>query len=132
MQKWGLLCALLVVLGAAACGDDPPAPTCTDAVRNGGESDVDCGGPCAACADGRGCSSEADCVSGVCDDGVCVATSAAPTCADGFSNGSESDVDCGGGCPPCGVGRSCRTRTDCQSGQCVEGSCREAVSRERP
>ena len=32
------------------CGDTPqPQPSCSDNIRNQGEEDVDCGGPCAAC-----------------------------------------------------------------------------------
>jgi hypothetical protein len=42
-------------------------PTCTDGVRNGGESDVDCGGPtCPRCARCRACGSDADCADGAC------------------------------------------------------------------
>jgi hypothetical protein len=45
-------------------------PTCTDFVVNQDESDVDCGGSCSPCADGRVCLSDADCrnscVSGLC------------------------------------------------------------------
>lgn len=35
----------------------------------------------------------------------------------------ESDVDCGGPCPPCAIGQSCFTNFDCQSGSCVQGKC---------
>src|SRR5947207_2527502 len=31
------------------------APTCSDGVKNGGESDIDCGGGCPHCASGRRC-----------------------------------------------------------------------------
>lgn len=42
-------------------------PTCSDGMNNGGEADVDCGGPCAVkCADGKGCQVNGDCQSGVC------------------------------------------------------------------
>lgn len=42
---------------------------------------------------------------------------AVATCTDGIKNGTETDVDCGGGtCPKCGVGRTCATPSDCQSG----------------
>ena len=30
-------------------------PTCTDGVKNGTETDVDCGGACSPCADGKAC-----------------------------------------------------------------------------
>ena len=43
--------------------------------------------------------------SGVCTGGVCQT----PACTDGVKNGSETDVDCGGGsCPGCGTGRRLR------------------------
>ncbi len=35
------------------CGNNPPAPTCTDGIQNGNETGVDCGGPdCAPCDPG--------------------------------------------------------------------------------
>ncbi len=34
----------------AACGDDEKKPTCGDGLRNQNEAEVDCGGPCPACA----------------------------------------------------------------------------------
>jgi hypothetical protein len=43
------------------------APTCSDGVQNGGESDVDCGGPCPAkCKTGKGCKKHVECESGIC------------------------------------------------------------------
>jgi len=51
-----------------------------------------------------------------------------PSCADGTQNGSETDVDCGGGeCSPCGAGRVCRSSEDCL-GVCRSGNCAVAVS----
>jgi hypothetical protein len=41
-------------------------PACRDGVRDGDESDVDCGGSCAACPDGKSCNGPLDCVSGLC------------------------------------------------------------------
>src|SRR4029079_4282576 len=40
-------------------------PTCSDNVKNGTETDKDCGGTCPKCADGKGCNVAADCVSGL-------------------------------------------------------------------
>ena len=51
------------------CPGDPACPadaTCTDGEKDGAETDVDCGGPCPACAVGRGCSTGSDCTSHVC------------------------------------------------------------------
>src|SRR5262249_2753961 len=61
--------------GGSACA--ACAPTCTDGVKNGTETGVDCGGSCAACA---------------------------PTCTDGVMNGTEPGIDCGGSCPACSSG----------------------------
>ena len=47
-------------------------PTCTDGVRDGDETDVDCGGGgCPSCSVGRACSSSFDCQAGACRDGIC-------------------------------------------------------------
>jgi plastocyanin len=48
------------------------APTCTDTLKNGTETDVDCGGTCPNdCAIGQGCMVDGDCQSGTCTAGVC-------------------------------------------------------------
>jgi len=57
---------------------------------------------------------------------VCVASAGGgtSTCSDGVKNGSETDVDCGGGtCAACANGRSCSVATDCTSGTCTGGVC---------
>ena len=38
-----------------ACGTCPVVDHCTDHVKNGNESDVDCGGSCGACPTGAAC-----------------------------------------------------------------------------
>ena len=48
------------------------APTCSDKVKNGAETDVDCGGgTCPKCLDGRTCKTATDCSSGNCQSGTC-------------------------------------------------------------
>jgi hypothetical protein len=54
----------------------PQTPSCTDGVKNGTETGVDCGGSCAACAP-------------------------VASCTDGVKNGTETGVDCGGSCVAC-------------------------------
>jgi hypothetical protein len=71
------------------------------------------------------CAQGADCLSGACEQGVCVDP---PTCTDGRKNGDESDVDCGGSCPnsggvACAVGKACTQAPDCLSGLCEAKVC---------
>jgi hypothetical protein len=64
-------CATVLTTG---CSDDT---SCTDGIKNGNETGVDCGGDCPACI----------------------------SCEDGIQNGDEEGVDCGGtDCEPCEVG----------------------------
>ena len=44
---------------------------CSDGIKNGGESDVDCGGTCPRCATGKTCASRNDCASARCEAGTC-------------------------------------------------------------
>jgi len=79
-------------------GHCKPAPaSCTDGVKNGDETDVDCGGSCSPCANGTNCLVNSDCQSGVCSGGTCAA---GPTCGDGIigpgeqcDDGNQSDGD---------------------------------------
>ena len=93
-----------------------------DGVKNGDESDVDCGGTAPnapRCADDKGCKIGDDCTSGVCTPGS--NTCAKPTATDGVKNGDESDTDCGGtstGAPKCAVTKSCNAHADCESDGC--------------
>jgi hypothetical protein len=128
------------------------AATCTDGVKNGAETDLDCGGVCPRCADEAVCAGDGDCLSQVCldlrcqaprcrdgvtngneecDDGnesnadACTNACAGASCSDGFQNADELDVDCAGHCGPesCDIGQSCGEQSDCASGACFEGSC---------
>jgi hypothetical protein len=48
-------------------------------------------------------------------------------CFDQVMNGTETDVDCGGGtCSPCFDGKGCGADGDCVSGKCVMGKCKTA------
>jgi cysteine-rich repeat protein len=96
-------------------------PTCLDAIKNGSETDIDCGGAdCNPCADAKACAVADDCESGVCAAAVCQA----PTCADGVKNDVETDVDCGGGtCSPCGFNEGCAQDSDCVGGSCSGTLC---------
>ena len=105
------------------------ASLCTNSVRDGGETDVDCGGPCAPCNVARACSVALDCWSRNCVSRVCQPPP--PTCDDGIKNQGESDIDCGGAnsCVRCGDGLTCTVGSDCQSGLCANGLCTDAQLR---
>jgi hypothetical protein len=47
------------------------AASCSDGIRNGTETDIDCGGACAPCDDGRTCTAARDCTVGSCFAGRC-------------------------------------------------------------
>jgi hypothetical protein len=95
------------------------APSCDDKVENGKETGIDCGGPkCSKCMAGEGCKLGSDCVSGTCTSGKCAAS-----CTDGVTDGTESDVDCGGTCAGCAIGKACGKSADCDSGVCTAGKC---------
>ncbi|MCB9362424.1 hypothetical protein H6504_03230 [Candidatus Woesearchaeota archaeon] len=71
-------------------------PTCTDGLKNQGESDVDCGGPCKACV----------------------------SCGDGVRNQGETGVDCGGPCKACMEQcESCNDYNACTLDTCHAGTC---------
>ena len=128
--------------------------TCLDNQKNGEETDVDCGGPCKSkCTVYQGCKKDSDCQSNICgatgtceptlcqkdndcnvansercDEGVCI------SCHDNEKNGDETDVDCGGSCNKCSIGKSCLADKDCDTGlkcdeskKCVDGSVVEPV-----
>src|SRR5437899_2587610 len=63
---------------AVAAGDLATSSRCMNGVKDGPESDVDCGGDCRGCATGKACALGPDCESGVCVNRAC----AAPTCMD--------------------------------------------------
>jgi hypothetical protein len=120
-----------VVLDATSTPFDPPIVlngSCTDGVKNQGESDIDCGGyacgtllkPPLKCDAGKKCVGASDCASGVCTAGVCGGNS----CSNGVKDGSESDIDCGGTCGACSDGKMCLAQTDCERGtRCTNGFC---------
>jgi hypothetical protein len=60
----------LFVLGAVLLSS-PSSATCFDRVRDGAETDVDCGGYCVPCAQDSACRVSRDCASGRCAEGVC-------------------------------------------------------------
>lgn len=99
------------------------APSNDDGIKNLDETDIDCGGPTATavrCPTGKGCALSSDCANVLCN--VTTMICDPPTSIDGLKNGTESDVDCGGGAetnaPKCPIDKSCAAATDCASGGC--------------
>jgi hypothetical protein len=138
----GVTCGVATDCISQVCNGNPKVcqvPTCTDGIKNGLEGDTDCGADpngatCPKCAVGRACKTGTNCVSGVCNGGVC----AAPTCSDQTKNGDETDVDCGGSCvalatpKKCADTRGCAVDADCVSTvcgpnkTCTQPSCSDA------
>jgi len=85
---------------------DSVGASCSDGVRNGSEADVDCGGPCLACADGKSCTGPQECRGGVCS-----AVGRCETCAHGYrivDGRSCVDLDeCAGGAANCHADAIC-------------------------
>ena len=65
----------------------PPPPPCANGIKDGSETDVDCGGACPRCADGRNCATTRDCASGYCNGGTCIACNTGSGC--GFDGSAE-------------------------------------------
>lgn len=59
--------AIISFLAAAALSACGPVHRCNDGIRNGDESDVDCGGTCGGCDLGFNCLADTDCGSGFCN-----------------------------------------------------------------
>jgi hypothetical protein len=101
-----------------ACVAGKPTQTAKPAKSACASGVCDGAGACVGCVDG------ADCASGVCVGHVCQA----PTCNDGVANGAETDVDCGGACPPCHQGQACEAAADCTTSWCDAKTCAYATS----
>ena len=105
----------------AEAGDAEIPKSCTNTIRDGNETDVDCGGnQCPKCIDGKACVAPTDCAGGSCVDNKCETAK----CNDVVTNGDESDVDCGGSiCARCTIGKRCKDGKDCVSGTCTNDAC---------
>ena len=127
---------------------DDGTATCTDMIKNGAESDVDCGGgACAPCAQGRTCSTGMDCSTGVCLGGLCGGCTTNADCPAGLicdpaqrqcvSACSAPRINCGGACVDpstdarnCGVcGNVCASGTACTNGMCSSVVCMAGQTR---
>ncbi|HYP75191.1 MAG TPA: hypothetical protein VER12_04535 [Polyangiaceae bacterium] len=99
------------------------AASCTDELKNQGETGVDCGGPCLPCDTGVSCDVNADCTGSYCHDKVC-----ADHCTSGIKESDETGPDCGGEtCDACGDGIGCKEAGDCKSKICSNNKCQKAT-----
>ena len=95
------------------------AESCYDGILNQDETDVDCGGICTACPDGRYCLNDDDCIN-MCNINTSRCYTPAPlvqegTCNDGIRNQGETGVDCGGPCAPCFIKPTTEAPTEAKS-----------------
>jgi hypothetical protein len=126
--------------GAASGGAGPmggragAVGLCDDNLKDGDETDVDCGGSCPPCSFRQACLVDVDCSATApgCDQslGGCACDAYAMICVsshcvDRWKDSSESDVDCGGECPGCGPGRACYFDSDCSlnAAGCAQCTC---------
>lgn len=100
--------------------------THTDGIVNLDETGIDCGGPTATvkrCATGETCVATSDCDKVLCD--TATKKCDPPKKDDGIQNGTETDIDCGGGAPTnadkCLLGKGCEVDGDCSSAGCSVG-----------
>jgi len=127
----GLFAAVAVAAaGCSTSGADAEGPAVATPNPNGKDLGGECveGGECKSgvCEAGKctapaevvkRCEGPSDCESKVCVAGVC--QKASPT--DGVLNGTETDIDCGGGdasAARCADGKTCNAGDDCVSGVC--------------
>lgn len=97
--------AVACAAAGAVCGELEAADSCGDPAT------VDCGG----------------CTTGECGFYAPNQCDSAASCTDGAQNGDETDVDCGGSCPACGVGAVCGDTTDCAGATCEDDRCADGV-----
>lgn len=103
--------------------------SCSNGLKDGKETDLDCGGDCAGCAIDEICKKNTDCADNYCAPNK---TCQLPSCSDKIKNGKETGVDCGGieagsGCNTCDVGVACKVDKDCSSKNCYDDICEEAT-----
>ncbi|MDC3961601.1 hypothetical protein KEG38_47725 [Polyangium jinanense] len=90
--------------------------SCDDGLKNGDETDVDCGGThCSPCAQGKTCATMTDCVTAFCVDGVCCAENCdAPCLACNVTGvvGECAAIEKYGEDPSYGMGQACLAAED--------------------
>jgi hypothetical protein len=97
---------------SGSSGPSGPVTTCSDNVKNGTESDVDCGGNCPRCPHGGTCDNADDCETAFCAGTVCA------QCAQDFTD-----------CDPLLNGRcSCRSPTNATGRYCLNAQTESIIN----
>jgi len=111
--------------------------TCTDGMKNGDETGVDCGGSACKKCDGDPCAMSADCKSSFCADGVCCNNACTGTCKSCGITGNVgicSNIPLAGtdNSPMCGGTNACDGNGSCKlkngepcnnNSECVSNNC---------
>jgi hypothetical protein len=117
-------CAIGLACVRARC----QAASCSDGVRDGDETAVDCGGSCAEkCAAGQACGSATDCSAPPNGSAICLESACAFSCdggshKSGASCAADTNACCGDGCTDC-TKQFANGTGECGSGSCVLASC---------
>ncbi len=82
-------CASGVCTAMSTCA----APSCTDGLQDGNETDVDCGGTCPVCATGQHCAVPADCAADLCTSGICAGLVLSQVRTRGLGGGNDEIVE---------------------------------------
>ena len=105
-----LLAGVLSFSACSTASDDAAKGDCGNALKDGDEVGVDCGGSCAKLCTGAGCTVGDECASNKCETGAC---------------GAKAGKPCGVGTavPICDNGQPCELDKDCKSLTCVGATC---------
>ena len=108
--------------------------SCSDSVKNGDETAIDCGGDtCGRCNDGKDCRFPADCKSDQCE--ITAVGQTCTSCVNTIKDGVETGPDCGGSqCQKrCSNDVSCLVDGDCMTDKCDTNTfkCRDLTNSER-
>ncbi len=122
-------------------GETTPPPACDDGIHNGGETDLDCGGPCGPCGPGQTCEEPQDCDVGGCVASICQK----PACHTAIDCPTTGDPCLQPTCTPdgqclvasregesCDLGDPCTLEAVCKAGTCAAISVRDCSELDGP
>lgn len=97
--------------------------SCTNDVKDSDESDIDCGGICPDCENGKTCLAYNDCLSQFCNVDTCAACTGDPDCASAPDTWCDVAIDEGTCVAKRADGEACQAVNQCSSGACADGVC---------